>query len=71
MSMKRTPEDPKVLVERLKRDLEELIHRSRQDIERVDDARAKVMFETAAEVLTGVKTACEHFEAGTEAAFQT
>ncbi len=69
MSMKRTPADPHSVVERLKRDFEEIVHRSRLDIEKTDDPRVKVILETAAEVLTGLKTVCEHFQTETEAAF--
>jgi len=70
MSMKKTPADTRSYVERLKRGIEDVLQTSRQDVDQVDDVRAKAMFETIAEVLNGLKTACEHFEEGTEAAFQ-
>jgi hypothetical protein len=54
----------------MKEKLNELIEHLREDIEKIDEPRAQAMFETAAEVLGGVKTAFEHYEAGTEAAFQ-
>jgi predicted AAA+ superfamily ATPase len=49
---------------------DELIEHLRDDIEKIDDARAKAMFETSAEVIIGLKKAFEHFEAGEETAWQ-
>jgi hypothetical protein len=50
--------------------LEELITHLREDVDKIDEPRAQAMFETTAEILTGAKTAFEHYEAGTEAAFR-
>jgi hypothetical protein len=49
---------------------DELIQHLREDVEKVDDARAKAMFETSAEVIIGLKKTFEHFEAGEEKAWQ-
>ena len=50
--------------------LEETIHHLRQDIAKVDEPQFKAMFETAAEVLTGLATAFKHYEQGSESAWR-
>ncbi len=42
----------------------------REDVEKVDDPRAKALFETGAEVLLGLAKAFADFEEGTEAAWR-
>ncbi len=41
--------------------LKELAEHARGDVGKVDDKRGRVLFETTAEVLLGLSTACEHF----------
>ncbi|MGH3497718.1 MAG: hypothetical protein ACRDP1_09675 [Nocardioidaceae bacterium] len=50
--------------------LTELAEHLRSDVTKVDDPRAKALFETAAEVLLGLERAFADFEAGTEAAWR-
>jgi hypothetical protein len=50
--------------------LQELTDHLRKDVFVVDDPRAKVLFETAAEVLGGLRTAFVHYEEGTEEAWR-
>lgn len=50
--------------------LDDLIEHVRKNIESVREPRAQALFETTAEVLGGLKTAYEHYEAGSEAAFR-
>ncbi len=50
--------------------LESLIENMRQDIEKVDDPKAQALFETSAEVLTGLKTAYIHYEQQAEEAWR-
>ena len=50
--------------------LEALIQHMRQDIEKVDDPKAQALFETSAEVLTGLKTAYIHYEQQAEEAWR-
>jgi len=62
--------DPRQHTEHIKTMLDDLISHVRQDVDKIDEPRAQVLFETTAEVLTGLKTAYEHYESGTEVAFR-
>lgn len=53
--------DPAVHQQNIQRMLEDLIRHTREDIERVDEPRFQALLETSAEVLTGLKTAFEHY----------
>jgi hypothetical protein len=48
--------------------LDEIARRAHEDVAKVDDPRAKVMFETTAELVQVLKTAFEHYDAGAEEA---
>ncbi|MBP2442767.1 hypothetical protein [Rhizobium leguminosarum] len=48
--------------EKMKTRLTEMIIHLREDIDKVDEPQFKAMFETAAEVLEGLKTAFAHYE---------
>ena len=50
--------------------LDDLANHLREDVEKVDDPRAKARFETAAEVLLGLAKAFSDFEAGDEPAWR-
>jgi hypothetical protein len=56
-----TSSDPAVHQQNIQRKLGELIQHVREDIERVDEPRFQALLETSAEVLTGLKTAFEHY----------
>jgi hypothetical protein len=43
---------------------------ARRDAELVEEPRAKALFETTAEVLRGLSTAYDHYQQGTESAWQ-
>ena len=62
--------DPHHHTTRIRARLDELIKHLREDIEQVDEPQARALFETTAEVLTGLRTAYEHYERGSEPAFQ-
>ncbi|HUI15396.1 MAG TPA: hypothetical protein VL048_18205 [Xanthobacteraceae bacterium] len=49
---------------------QELIDHLRSDVRKIDDPRAKAMFETSAEVLGGLKKAFSDYEAKNEAAWR-
>jgi phosphopantetheine adenylyltransferase len=42
----------------------------RKDIARIEDPKGQALFETAAEVIIGLKTAFEHYEARSEKAWK-
>jgi hypothetical protein len=49
--------------------LADVARHAREDVRKVDDPRAQALFETTAEVLTGLETAYEHFENKSEPAW--
>lgn len=55
---------------KIKSMLNDVIEHVRQDIDKVDDVKARVLFETTAEVLIGLKTTYHHFESRSEKAMQ-
>jgi len=61
---------PDVHAHKIRDQLGDLIDHLRRDVDRVDEPRAQALFETSAEVLTGLRTAFEHFEQGTEEAWR-
>lgn len=50
--------------------MSDLAQHLREDVEKVDDPRAKAMFETAAEVLLALEKAFADYEEGTEPAWR-
>jgi hypothetical protein len=62
--------DPKVHSQHIQEMLDEMITHSRQDIERVKEPRFQALLETAAEVLTGLKTAFRDYSEGKEKAWK-
>lgn len=62
--------DAKSHSEHGRKGFQELIEQLRNGIEQVDDPKAKALFETSAEVLTGLKTAFSHYEEGKEEAWK-
>jgi hypothetical protein len=62
--------DPKAHAGNIKTAITELIQDIRRDVEQVNEPKAQALFETSAEVLQGLVTAYEHYEAGKEAAFR-
>lgn len=61
--MQQYPEsDPRHHTANIKRMLDEIIQHAREDESKVSNPKAQALFETTAEVLTGLKTAYDHFE---------
>jgi hypothetical protein len=58
--------DPHQVAARIARMLEEVSKYARENVRRVEDPRAQALFETTAEVLTGLRTAYTHFEQRSE-----
>ncbi len=46
--------------------LDKMSKELRKDIRRIEDPKGQALFETAAEVITGLKTAFEHYESESE-----
>jgi len=68
--MSQTTGDPHYHTQRMQQRLQELIDHLRSDINQVDEPQFKAMFETSAEVLTGLKTAFQHYEEKSESAWR-
>jgi hypothetical protein len=62
--------DPRHHTARIGKMLDEVIQHAREDVSKVDDRAAKALFETTAEVLSGLRTAYKHFDEGKEEAFR-
>ena len=62
--------DPKAHAANIEQMLTELIDHLRSDIEKVDEPKAQVLFETGAEVLIGLRTAFQHYQTGAERAMR-
>jgi hypothetical protein len=62
--------DPHHHTRHMQQRLQELIDHLRSDISKVDEPRAKAMFETSAEVLSGLKKAFSDYDRGSENAWR-
>lgn len=62
--------DPRRYTTPIKMKLRELVSQMRDDIDRVDDDKAKALLETSAEVISGLTQAFEDYEAKNEAAWR-
>jgi hypothetical protein len=63
-------DDPRIHTERIKAMLDDVVEHVRADVVRVDDPRARALFEVTAEVLTGLKVSYQHYEEGSEPAWR-
>lgn len=62
--------DPRHHTIKLKEMLRETANHAREDVGKVEDAKAQALFETTAEVLHGLVKAYEHFEQRSEEAWK-
>jgi hypothetical protein len=62
--------DPRHHTRKIKTKLDGLVAHLRDDVGRVDEPRAKVLFEVTAEVLIGLSKAFDDYEQRSESAFQ-
>ena len=62
--------DPRAHAGNIQQMLTEIIDHLRDDIDKVTEPKAQVLFETSAEVLIGLRTAFEHYEKGSEKAMR-
>ena len=63
--------DPHFHTARIHKELGELITHLREDTRYIEEPKAVALFETAAEVLSGLQTAFTHYEQGSEPATRT
>ena len=62
--------DPRAHTANVRKEFRELIDHLREDIDKMDEPKAQALFETAAEVITGLDTAFKHFEEKSEKAWE-
>lgn len=62
--------DPLAHAQNIRRMLGDLARHAREDVGRVDDPKARALFETTAEVADGLARAYEHFAQRSEPAWQ-
>lgn len=62
--------DPRHYTQKMQTRLQEIIDHLRQDIDKVDEPQLRAMFETAAEVLNGLKKAFSDYEQKNETAWR-
>ena len=68
--MNATESNPRHHAAKIKGMLNGVIEHAREDVQKVDDPKAQALFETTAEVLSGLVTAYTHYEAKSETAWQ-
>lgn len=61
-----TTSDAAPYIQNVKQELDDLVDRLRDDLRVIDEPKAQALFETAAEVLLGLKTALSHYEENRE-----
>jgi hypothetical protein len=62
--------DPRHHTIQVRQRFDDLVTHLREDVKKVDDPHARAMFETAAEVISGLSTAFSHFEQKSEVAWK-
>lgn len=62
--------DPREHSENIRSGLQEMVDHLRKDVGKVDDPKAKALFETSAEVINGLMTAFLHYEEKNEEAWK-
>lgn len=63
-----TSDDPMHHVDKIARALGDLLDHCREDVAKVTEPKAQVLFETTAEVLGGLRTAYQHYATSAEPA---
>jgi hypothetical protein len=62
--------DPRAHTANVRKEFGELIEHLRGDIKKIDEPKARALFETAAEVISGLDTAFKHCEEKSENAWK-
>jgi hypothetical protein len=62
--------DPRAHTANVRKEFRQLIDLLRGDIEKITDPKAQALFETTAEVITGLDTAFKHYEEKSEAGWK-
>jgi hypothetical protein len=62
--------DPRAHTANVRKEFRELIDHLRGDIVKIDEPKAQALFETTAEVISGLDTAFKHYEQKSENAWK-
>jgi len=62
--------NPRAHTANVRKEFRTLIDHLRGDIEKIDDPKAQALFETAAEVISGLDTAFEHYKEKSESVWK-
>ena len=62
--------DPQAHTANVRREFRELIDHLRSDLSKIDEPKAQALFETTAEVISGLDTAFKHYEEKSEKAWK-
>jgi hypothetical protein len=62
--------DPRAHTANVRKEFQELIGHLRDDISKIDEPKAQALFETAAEVISGLNTAFKQYEEKSEEAWK-
>ena len=62
--------DPRAHAANVRGEFTKLIQHLRDDVKKIEGAKGQALFETAAEVLTGLETAFKHYEEKSEEAWR-
>ena len=62
--------DPRAHTANVRKEFRELVEHLRDDINKIDEPKAQALFETAAEVISGLETAFKHYEDKSEEAWK-
>ena len=62
--------DPRAHTANVRKEFRELIDHLRRDIDKIDEPKAQALFETTAEVISGLDTAFKHYEEKNEDAWK-
>jgi len=62
--------DPRAHTANVRKEFRELIDHLRGDIHKIDEPKAQALFETAAEVISGLDTSFKHYEEKKEDAWK-
>ena len=62
--------DPRAHTANVRKEFRELIEHLRGDINKIDEPKARALFETTAELISGLDTAFKHYEEKSENAWK-
>jgi len=62
--------NPRAHAANVRKEFRELIDHLREDIDKIDEPKAQALFETTAEVISGLDTAFKHYEEKSETAWK-